>query len=263
MKYILVDIDSLLYKACIRGLETKEVQKGFYVEGFNLELAMQAMTDIISPLDTDNTQVFLFGKNLSENCYNFRYIINPEYKANRKKNRPPVGFDLLVEKFYKTHNVIQCATYEETDDAIARKYISGISKGFEVSVVSIDKDFKGICDVFNPEIGGYQPTDSLYWYKQALMGDAADGIKGVSGVGQKTINKLFENVETVEEAEQVCIEEYEKKKLDLKGLYRDFLCVNLLSNARIVEDEENIKIYTEAFGKKFDIDVTKGTWNYE
>lgn len=168
MKYRLVDIDSLVFKSAVRGLETVEVQKGLYIEAFNLESGMKELTDILSPLETLNTKLVVFGKSLNVERYNFRNIINPQYKADRKEARTPVGLGLLYDKFYRCNKVIQCEAYEETDDCIVRHYNKAKDSNFSVEIVSIDKDFIAVGDLVHPLTLEVREHDPLFWYKQCF-----------------------------------------------------------------------------------------------
>jgi hypothetical protein len=254
MKYRLVDIDSLVFKSAVRGLETVEVQKGLYIEAFNLESGMKELTDILSPLETLNTKLVVFGKSLNVERYNFRNIINPQYKADRKEVRTPVGLGLLYDKFYRCNKVIQCEAYEETDDCIVRHYNKAKDSNFSVEIVSVDKDFIAVGDLVHPLTLEVREHDPLFWYQQCILGDGADNIKGIKGMGQVACNKLFEGIKTKEEAEAVLLETYAKKKLDVMDLYKDYFCLAL--------DHKSSKscLYNTAFGVTSKVDLLNQTW---
>jgi len=257
IKYRLVDIDSLLYKSAARGLETIEIQKGYFIDAFNLEKGMQNMTDILEPLNGENIKLLLFGNNINlDNRFNFRKIINPEYKANRSNLRPPVGLNLLIEKFYNSNEVQQCEYYNETDDAISYAFKGIKDRGLLAEIVSIDKDFNTLDDVLNPMTLESCKKDEMFWYKQAMQGDAADGIKGIKGMGAVAVKNAFKDINSKEEAESMLIDIYKSKKLDLLDLYRDFFCLSL--NHRY--DYETNSLYCNAFEVESKVNLTEKEW---
>ena len=138
---------------------------------------------------------------------NFRHEMFPEYKANR----PPAPEELKVQ-IPLVKEVIQALSLPllqeegcEADDVIASICRQAVAEGFEVVIVSGDKDLmqlvgKGVVMydsmkevVYDPEgvkkkmgVPPGQVLDLL-----ALMGDTSDNIPGVYGVGQKTASKLL------------------------------------------------------------------------
>lgn len=92
----------------------------------------------------------------------------------------------------------------EADDIIGF-LCRGIFEGTDKVVVSSDKDFFQLID---PKTVVYSPTKKVYYsgdvlkerfgvipenfiYMKSLMGDGSDNIKGIKGVGEKTVVKLF------------------------------------------------------------------------
>lgn len=137
----------------------------------------------------------------------FRHDLYREYKANR----PPMPDDLreqlpLIKKFVAASNILMLEkTGVEADDilaSIAKKYSE---LGHKVVIVSGDKDLLQLVDdkvtMFDPmknkvidrgEVEkkyGVQPEQLLDFF--ALVGDSADNVPGVPGVGPKTAEKLI------------------------------------------------------------------------
>ncbi len=138
---------------------------------------------------------------------NFRHEMYPEYKANR----PPAPEELkvqvpLVKEVVKALNLPLLQEEGcEADDVIASLCAQAVAQGFQVVIVSGDKDLmqlvgehvvmydsmKGV--VYDPDgvkkkmgVPPGQVLDLL-----ALMGDTSDNIPGVYGVGQKTAARLL------------------------------------------------------------------------
>jgi len=156
----------------------------------------------------------------------FRHDLYKEYKANR----PPMPDDLreqlpFIKKFVTASNILMLEEAGvEADDilaSIAKKYSA---KGHKVVIVSGDKDLLQLVDenvnMFDPmknkmmdrvEVEkkyGVRPDQLLDFF--ALVGDSADNVPGVPGVGPKTAEKLivsygsldglYEEVETLKKS---------------------------------------------------------------
>ncbi len=154
---------------------------------------------------------------------NFRHRLYPQYKANR----PPTPDDLAVQKplTREVCEVLGLPILEvrdvEADDVIGTLATRAESEGFEVFIVSSDKDFLQLVSdritVINPgkedrydpagvvEKFGVPPekvTDVL-----GLVGDSVDNVPGVPGIGMKgavSLIKEWGSLEgSVENAERI------------------------------------------------------------
>lgn len=153
-------------------------------------------------------------------CHRFKVILSGEdnfreqvatiqpYKGNRSGIDKPVHFNLirnwLMEKPYTIVSV-----NEEADDVISRAMIAG-----HVGA-SPDKDLNntpGSRYNFNTkklyEVS--EPEARHNFYTQMLVGDTADNIPGIRGVGPKTAAKLLQSCKTVRCYEDVVYREYKK-----------------------------------------------------
>lgn len=146
----------------------------------------------------------------------FRKEMYPEYKAHR----PPPPED-LIPQFPLVRELIQAFRIPlvskdgyEADDAIATLVKAGRAAGMQVTIVSSDKDLMQLAGdgvrlldtmkgrVFDPEAVeekfGVRPEQLGDWL--AMVGDAADNIPGIPGVGPKTATTLLKahgDLETV------------------------------------------------------------------
>jgi len=138
----------------------------------------------------------------------FRSEMATDYKANRAPMPPD-----LAEQIPWVHEACEALgvpilTYErfEADDVIGTLATQASAEGFEVAIVTGDKDFFQLVHdgikVYNPKEDGawfdadavkekfgvapHQVVDAL-----ALMGDSIDNIKGVPGVGEKGARDLI------------------------------------------------------------------------
>ena len=153
---------------------------------------------------------------LDASSKSFRNEIYPEYKAHR----PPPPED-LVPQFPMIRDATRAFSLPcieeiglEADDLIASYARAAVREGWHVTVVSTDKDLMqlidpGKIDMLDPMkserlgtqaviekfgVGPDQLGDVL-----GLMGDSADNVPGVPGIGPKTAAKLVQEFGTVDQ----------------------------------------------------------------
>jgi len=144
----------------------------------------------------------------------FRKDIYTEYKAHR----PDVPEDLLAQlpvvvSFIEKMGFASASKIGyEADDIIASLAIKGKKEGLNIRVVSHDKDLYQLIDegitMFDPlkkkditkkscfEKYGVYPVQFTDY--QSLLGDSADNVPGVKGVGAKTAQALIEQYDNLD-----------------------------------------------------------------
>jgi len=162
------------------------------------------------------------GKNSAKR----RRAISPTYKGGRKftglnrafegdVEREKVSFQeqlLKLTEYFKVLPFQQVMVdYLEADDVIGWLSRSHVFKGKQKIVISLDRDFLQLIDhetkVYRPIKTKKDPDGEIIdvqWMKEnykcwpenyilikSITGDVSDKIVGVSGVGQKTVNKDF------------------------------------------------------------------------
>ncbi len=150
----------------------------------------------------------------------FRHKEYSEYKGTRKPAQPELKQQIpLIKEVLKSMNItIVEKEGFEADDLIGTIAKSSAQKGYEVSIVSGDRDLlqlaqdnikiripktkKGVT-----EVEDYLPKDVMEVYGvtplefidvKALMGDASDNIPGAPGVGPKTATAIIAKYHSVE-----------------------------------------------------------------
>lgn len=119
---------------------------------------------------------------------NFRYNVNPEYKAHRKDIPKPQHLEYCRGHLLEHHNA-KMSNGIETDDEIGIAATAYWENDTAFCVASIDKDLlqlRGKHYNFVKNVWTYiSPNDAaqVFW-KQMLIGDRADNITGVQGIGQ-------------------------------------------------------------------------------
>lgn len=209
-KLVLIDGNSIAYRAFF-ALPLLNNDKGIHtnaVYGFTMML-----NKIIEDEKPSHILVaFDAGKTT------FRHKTFGEYKGGRQKTPPELSeqFPFIRElldaygiKRYELENY-------EADDIIGTLSLSAEKEGYEIKVISGDKDLtqlssehttvgitrKGITDIeeYTPAhvMEKYGLTPEQIIDMKGLMGDPSDNIPGVPGVGEKTAIKLLKEFSTLE-----------------------------------------------------------------
>ena len=220
---LLVDADSLIFASCYRKRETPDDELYYTnIEDSRAKFDEQFMS-IVNHLEEkypiDKILTFSGSKG------NFRKLITPKYKANRKKQELPPLLDEM-HQFVKDHYDSIWGYGVETDDMVARywKQISDDIGRDEVMIVSIDKDYKQFpCLMYNYHykhkvILDISEEEAMYnFYEQCIVGDTADNVNYFKGKGKKFAEKHFKDCTT---KYQYTRKLYELFKLEYKGKAR-------------------------------------------
>ena len=206
-RLFLIDGNSQMYRAyhAIRGLTGPDGRSTNAVFGFITMLrklvAEQSPALIAAAFDLKGPT--------------FRHELSADYKANRR----PMPDD-LVEQVPRVHEAcaalgVPIVTREgfEADDVIGSLAARAVAAGFDVAVVTGDKDFFQLVD---DRVRVFNPRDDGIWFDEpgvrekfgvrpdqvvdvlALMGDASDNVKGVPGIGEKTARALVNEFGTLD-----------------------------------------------------------------
>ena len=189
MRNVLIDGDEVAYKAAF----VSEVPIKWDEDTWTLHSSEREMIDAIQTIikqalkDTDSEMfhVALSGSN------NFRLDVYPEYKANRKGKRKPLGLKFCREYMLEEYLASMDDTME-ADDLLA------IHAGeIPDSVIwSVDKDFLTVpCHLFREgQLLFITEEEADYWLKyQTMVGDVADNFKGAAGFGPKKTTKWLKD----------------------------------------------------------------------
>jgi hypothetical protein len=176
----LIDADIVAYRvACTLNEDD--------AEDYAYARAEDLVDQILVNTNATEYHLYLTGKD------NFRYSIYPEYKAHRPKEKP-FWLEKVRQYLIATFNA-EVIDGQEADDAM------GIAQTNDTIICSIDKDllmipgmhYNFVKDEFI-EVDHYGAM--VHFYTQCLMGDRADNIKGIEGVGVKKAEKILANTYT-------------------------------------------------------------------
>jgi DNA polymerase-1 len=226
-KLVLIDGNNVVYRAFF-ALPLLSNNQGMYtnaVYGFTMML----MKVIEEEKPTHLLVAFDAGKTT------FRHETYKEYKGGRQKTPPE-----LSQQFPLVHELLDAMAirrYEldnyEADDIVGTLARKASNEGFDVRIVTGDKDYlqlvdegvrvslirKGITDTVDYDVDKVRERYEINPHEvidlKGLMGDASDNIPGVPGVGEKTAIKLLKQFETVEGVYEH-IDEVSGKKLKEK-----------------------------------------------
>ena len=245
-KLILIDGYSFLFRAffAIRNLTRSDGTPVGALYGFT-RMLIKIMTDIEY---SHIAVVFDCGGKT------FRNELYEEYKANR----PPCPEELkpqfpLVREIV---NVLNIRTLEkigyEADDIIATYAKKAESEGFDVIIVSSDKDLMQLIDdkilMFDGmknelidtnkviEKWGVQPKQLLDVL--SLMGDASDNVPGVPSIGPKTAAELITQYDTLENLLNNLSEIKQNKRREVLIENKD----KAILSKKLITLDENVKI---------------------
>lgn len=205
-KLYLVDVSSMFFRAfyAIRELSTSKGQPTNALYGF-LNMTLKLLKD-------SNPEYMVYCRDRKEPS--FRKDLDPRYKANRSE----MPEDLQKQMPYITELTSAMGIPQmdmekfEADDVIGSLSRWGIENGFEVVIVSGDKDF---AQLVSPVIKMFDPMKNVIFDEPyvegkwgvkaeqfidylAIVGDSSDNIPGIKGIGPKGAVKLLSEYKSLE-----------------------------------------------------------------
>lgn len=199
---ILIDGDIVAYRCAFKCNDESEKTACYTTGSFLSDMISELFTKIDGEPDY---HVFLTGKG------NFRndIAVTAPYKGNRKEKEKPVHLEAIRQYLVENWNAT-ISEDQEADDDIA------IAATGESIIVSLDKDFKQVpCRHYNfnkQELTEVTEAEGLlFFYQQIIMGDRADNIMGVHGIGEKKSFKMLDGLSEMEMYNK-CIELLESEE---------------------------------------------------
>lgn len=248
---LLVDLDSLLYKAVYKICDYQTIKQWFcqgqtkdWMRREIVELSVNRMVNMMDHIIHEIEQTGIVCDDveyyLTVCPKSKRKILYPDYKVKRKPNK----WVSLCRKYLLDANFAIHHPEWEADDLVADR--AGELGETECCIVSMDKDLKNIPGVhFNfyrprakaDEYGilteqemvglAFVSSEDAYYnfWSQMLIGDSTDNIKGAKGIGKVRAAKILNESEnfklSVQEAYQKAFgieweKEYQKNHFLLK-----------------------------------------------
>jgi 5'-3' exonuclease len=177
----LIDGDLITYR-CAASAENDPVEAA-------IERCRDLMHRICEDTQATTYELYINGSE------NFRYAIDPMYKAHRKDVAKPKHLEACREYLITDHKAHMSAGVE-TDDEIGMLATGLWEVGAPFVVASLDKDllqlpgthYNFVKNVFT-QVSPLQGTQTFY--RQMLIGDRADNITGVQGIGEVKAGKAI------------------------------------------------------------------------
>ncbi|MDD2357645.1 MAG: DNA polymerase I [Thiovulaceae bacterium] len=237
-------------------------------DGFPTGL-LTGFTNFISSLQKEHSCDYLvFAIDSKGNT--FRNEIDPNYKANRSAPpheltlQLPIAIEWIEKMGFKTLGMVGY----EADDMIATVTKLSLEKGYNVRIVSHDKDLYQLIDddrvvlvdaikrkTINEDecMLKYGVTPKEFIDFQSLLGDSADNVPGVRGIGKVTAQKLIESYGSLdgiyENIESVTPTGVQKKLVENKA--NAFMSKELVTLKNDVFDDLNFQEYVMHFENPF------------
>lgn len=232
-RFILVDADILAFRASSSVQKDIDWGDGLWTCHAYLNDAIFQFNEMFEAIchkikyDPDEDKVIMC---LSDKD-NFRKIINPEYKANRKNSRKPTCYKGMVE-WIKEHFKYESEKYFEGDDMIS--WLADVlnGEGEDVWVVSGDKDFLTVpnvtfYDFLRDKTTVVDEKTALYnLMYQTIIGDKADNYFGIPGYGPVKAKRYLD--EHLDDLRGATISLYEKEGLTFADYCFNFNMAHLL-----------------------------------
>ena len=230
---LLIDADSMIFASCYKIKEHEDdipyhtdIDEAF--DKFH-EQVIKVVNDLEQRYDVSEVLLFNGSKG------NFRKLITSKYKANRKKqNLPPLLGEL--QELVKSEFDSIYSYGVETDDVVARYWKASCEDvgRDNVMIVSIDKDYRQFpCLLYNyhpkhREVIDISPEAALYnFYKQMIVGDAADNVNYFKGKGGVFAQRYLNDCHTEYQYRRRVFELF-KKEYKSKAREKYIECYSLL-----------------------------------
>lgn len=181
----------------------------------------------------------------------FRYKIYPEYKGNRKYDSLPTYLKEVKDHLINKYGFKYLMEYEADDLVLSYKNQS--SK--ECIIVSPDKDILNLVGThYNPRRNEFVVTTleeaNIYFWKSMIIGDSADNIKGIKGIGPAGAEKIIKEQKLFDSLRATILEKYCEIYGEGEGItqfYKNYNCLKIVGNIPFSENVElnNIEINCE------------------
>ena len=212
-KLFLIDAYALIYRAYYAFMKNPRINS----KGLNTSAIFGFVNTLEDVLKRENPAYIAAAFDPSGKT--FRHEAFEEYKAQRQKT--PEDIKLAIPYIKQIFDYYGITIFEiekyEADDVIGTLAKKAANEGFDVFMMTPDKDYAQLVDThifqYKPRYGavgfdtlGVEEVKQKYELENpmqmidylGLMGDASDNIPGCAGVGEKTAAKLLKEFHSVE-----------------------------------------------------------------
>jgi 5'-3' exonuclease len=178
------------------------------------------ISDVLRHANADDYIGFYGAKDEEDDAnlkINFRYAVDPNYKANRPATPDfVVKWRPVIHSEFKNNWGFLPVEAMEADDAVAIAVEKHRGNYDEIVVATFDKDLKQIPDIIFYNMRTHtmelitKDEANKNFYIQMLMGDTTDNIPGLKGVGKVSANKILKDCVTDYSLFRTTVKEYKK-----------------------------------------------------
>jgi 5'-3' exonuclease len=217
----LVDADFLVYR-CGFAVESRQPDKTIVAEPVEnaLNLAKRCINGFLETVGcVNNYELYLSGASSAE----FRKKVSETYKANRINVRKPIHYHELRNYLTFRFKAITVDAAEADDMlGVRQNELNPVwdKNNIKSVIIGQDKDLNNI-----PGLHLNPIKNDLYWvteeealcnfYTQILVGDRADNVQGLHGVGPKTAASLLNPKMSESEMYRIVLDMYIKHYTDV------------------------------------------------
>lgn len=194
--YVTPDMEEFKYKKeavahCTeKGLDPSNIEKRTTPDEpqFAFANAKKIIRKCLEACDTEEYEIYLSGSE------SFRKDLDSTYKAHRKEDGKPPQHEEIMQYLIDHHGAIVSHSGMEADDFL------GMAAGEDTVICSLDKDLDQIAGYHynwrddNKYFISSDEADLWFWM-QMLIGDTADNVQGVYGIGPVKAYRLLSGVE--------------------------------------------------------------------
>lgn len=165
----------------------------------------------------------------------FRKNYYTDYKDNRKNRVKPDFFDNVREHLLSTWKAVYHKGLEADDLClITKKNLE--SRGIDCFISSPDKDILNLEGTHydyrkNKWVDITEEQAKIYFWSTMITGDIGDNIKGIPGMGDKTVLRLFNGVSSIN-LPSIVFNQYISIMGDNEGIeefHKNYRCLKILS----------------------------------
>ncbi len=212
MKLFLIDAYALIYRSYYAFIKNPRINS----KGRNTSAIFGFVNSLEDVLKRENPTHIAVG--FDPKGPTFRHDAYEHYKAQREETPEVIRESVpIIKDIIEAYNIpiLEIPRFE-ADDVIATVAKQAEKKGFDVYMMTPDKDYGQLVSdhifIYRPKFGGGYETmgvkevlekfslSSVDQVKDllGLMGDSSDNIPGCPGVGEKTAAKLLEEFGSIE-----------------------------------------------------------------
>lgn len=174
-------------------------------------------------------------------------MVADSYKQHREKKAGPIGLKAMRAHLMSNYNVVTEPCLE-ADDLLGLLATDPNRPGRKI-IVSWDKDVTSIeGETFNPQKDQHRKVSKIvslkFFLYQALIGDSADGYKGLYRIGPKKAKAILSSINPMSMAWDVLVELAIKQGHDEAYLLQQCRLAWIMRNGDYDWDTKTIKLWT-------------------